>query len=300
MKKVLLAFLLVAVIALSGCVGQRPVNIDANNGLLISTFSVDPLKVEEGEDVSFLMDIENVGGVTATDINVNFYGAEGWDSVEEKTIAELEPPNPISNTPGDFKTVSVVLTAPPDLPQGVQVTYPITARATYDYKTTGSIIIPAYSKTLYKIKTDKGETIDTTPKVENTNSPIKVSLSRGPTPIIVDEEEGEETTYVLEFANVGSGWPVTEEGIGEMTGTIKVEGADLVRCLEEDAVSNTVTFDVDTLKMRSSGKVPVSCDVKVPSGWSTTQSGSIVFMIDIDFGYYVEKTANIMVWGGEK
>jgi hypothetical protein len=300
-KKALLVFLLIAVLFLSGCTEQRPVNVDANNGLLITMFSVEPLKIDKGDNVVVMMDIENVGGVPATDIEANFYGAEGWEGTSNKTIADLDPPDPVMGTPGDFKTVTVTLTSPDDLPQGVQVNYPITARVTYSYKTTAAITIPAYSEDLYKVNVQQGRAMETEAKVENTNAPIKVDLTRGPTPIVVGTK-GEETSYVLEFKNVGSGWPSesTTEEIGRMTGKIKVYGATLIECLDKNANSdNSVTLDMSVFKMRgATASVPVSCSVSLPSGWTSTQSGSIIFTVDIDYDYYIEKTANVMVWGG--
>jgi len=299
LKRFLLAFLLIAVVALSGCIGQRSVNIDANNGLLISTFSVDPVKVDEGDQVLVLMDVENVGGVTARDIRVNFYGAEGWGGDKNKTLGkDLKPPDPITGTPGDFKTVTATLTAP-QLPEGVQLEFPITARVVFSYKTTGGITIPAYSEDLYKINTEQGRTMETEAKVSNTNAPLKVSLSRGPTPLVVGNES-EETTYVIEFKNVGSGWPFKEGDIGKLQGKIKVYGAELIECLDVGVgTDNTVTLDLPVFQMRSTGSVPVSCSVNIPGGWSPTQSGSVVFTVDIDYDYYVEKAANVMVWGGK-
>jgi hypothetical protein len=293
--------LLISVIAISGCIQERQVTVDANNGLLMTMFSVEPDKIDKGDNVVVMMDIENVGGVPATGVVVNFYGAEGWTGDTTQALTkDLDPPDPVMGTPGDFKTVTSTLVSPSDLPQGVQVNYPITARVTYSYKTTGAITIPAYSEDLYKVNVQQGRAMETTAKVENTNAPIKVMLSRGPTPIVVSDE-GEETSYVLEFTNVGSGWPSesTTGEIGRMTGKIKVYGATLLECLDKAASGNEVTLDMSVFKMRgSTASVPVSCSVGLPSGWTSTQSGSIIFTVDIDYDYYIEKTTNVMVWGG--
>jgi len=299
--KALAIILLVSIIAISGCIQERQVTVDANNGLLMTMFSIEPNKIDKGDNVVVMMDIENVGGVPATGIVANFYGAEGWTGDTTQPLnKDLDPPDPVMGTPGDFKTVTATLVSPSDLPQGVQVNYPITARVTYSYKTTGAITIPAYSEDLYKVNVQQGRAMETTAKVENTYAPIKVILSRGPTPIVVSDE-GEETSYVLEFTNVGSGWPSesTTGEIGRMTGKIKVYGATLIECLDKAASNNEVTLDMSVFKMRgSTASVPVSCSVTLPSGWTSTQSGSIIFTVDIDYDYYIEETTNVMVWGG--
>lgn len=316
MKNILIAFLLVAVIALSGCTGTTEIKTDPNNGLVISEFSADPLKAnDQGDSVLFLMDIENLGGVPAKNISLDIYGAEGWTGEKHKVINDMSPPDPVTDSPGDFQAITMILNTPDDLPQGVQANFPITTRVTFDYKTTGTISIPVYSKSLYKIKKDKGEVIDGSAKVENTYAPIQVKMSRGSTPLIVDDTKttGTDTYgYLIEFVNVGSGWPISEGSVagrvGGISGTIRVygEGVTLYECMGRNVAGETfVTIepgDVDVATMRSSGRVPVGCSVQIDnSAWAggTTQSGSVLFTVDMDYRYYVEESANIMVWGGD-
>jgi hypothetical protein len=314
-KKIGLALLLIAVIALSGCIQNQPVKTDPNNGLVISSFSVDPTKVDKAGSVLVLMDLENLGGITAGNITLNLYGVDDWTTggaaITPITISDMRPPDPITDSPGDFQTKTIALTAPSNLPPGVQANYPITARVTFSYHTTGTISIPSYSKTLYKIMKDKGQTIDGSAKVENTYAPIQVALSKGSTPLVVDDTPtGPASTdygYLIEFVNVGDGWPISTGAsggrVGVLRGTISVSGlgVTLKECFGQTASGNSVTvsnFDMTT--MRSSGRVPVACTVTLTKGtsWTSTASGNVMFKIDMYYDYYVEKTANVMVWGG--
>jgi len=310
MNKAIIILGFISIILVSGCLGTTP-TIDSNNGLLITTFSADPLKVEEGDSVLFLMDVENLGGVTARDIDLDFYGVDGWTGTgKHKDISDMNPPDPITDSPGDFEAITITLTAPEDLPEGVQANFPVTARITFDYKTTATISIPAYSKSLYRIKQNEGEAIDGTAKVENTYAPIQATLSRGSTPIIVDDTKGtgeEDFGYLIEFINVGDGWPISPGAgirIGALSGTIKLigNGVTFDECLgQTGGTSVTISEEnLDMTTMRSSGRIPIGCSIIIDrTGWGATTSGSVMLTIDMDYRYYVEESTNIMVWGGE-
>jgi len=304
-KPALIAFLLIGVIALSGCIGGGgEVRINENNGLIITEFNANPTAIEDTEDILFTVDIENQGGTTATGAEVKIYGAEGWCGTTSKAWTSLDPPDPVTNTMGDAKTFSSLL-SPPDIPEGVSSNFPITARATFTYHTTGTITIPAYSKTLDRINQETGNA-DATINVDNTYAPIQIGLNKGSIPLVIDEDENEDVTYILDFINVGSGWPVTESTggtttIGRMQGTIKLlgNGMTLTECLNENADGNEVSFDdVDTLRLRSGGRVPISCSFDIDSTvWDSTTSGSVIFVIDVDYTYYVESTSTVTVHG---
>ena len=77
MRELLPVALIALLILTSGCIGGREVKIDANNGLLITEFTADPLTVEYSDPVLFFVDVENVGGTTASNINIILYGIKG-------------------------------------------------------------------------------------------------------------------------------------------------------------------------------------------------------------------------------
>ena len=54
MKTAVLSFLLIAVVALSGCIGpSEPVRISENDGLVITEFNANPTTIEDTEDILF-------------------------------------------------------------------------------------------------------------------------------------------------------------------------------------------------------------------------------------------------------
>jgi hypothetical protein len=72
-------FLLVAVVAASACVSTPA---DLNNGLIVNQFAADPSSVDAEDTVSFLVDVENVGGTTATCVVSELFGVDGWRTVD--------------------------------------------------------------------------------------------------------------------------------------------------------------------------------------------------------------------------
>ena len=115
MKKFLPVVLLSVLIFTSGCtfLNGREVKTDANNGLIITEFSADPLTVEYSDSVLFYADIENVGGTTADTVKITLYGIKDiWKSgPDSSTVSSnpykeesyLRPPDIMLNRPGDFK-----------------------------------------------------------------------------------------------------------------------------------------------------------------------------------------------------
>jgi len=313
MKKYLfLVLAAIAIIAISGCT-QRSTTIDANNGLKINEFSADPLEAESNDLVSFLLEVENVGGTTAKDVVANLYGVQNqWidtnnnvvDSTLTKEIGTLKPPDITRNIPGDFKMVQWTLRAP-RMPEGTNQILPITARITYIYNTTGSIVIKAFSDQQQKIEQNLKKWPPANPfVVTNTNAPIKIDVpTRYQIPIIVDTTKPDDQTEQLriEFVNKGNGWPVTENVPGRMYGTIRLFGpAEFSDCLGVTS-GNEIGIDennVDLVKLKSTGNVPVACEIKINKDqWGNNPEGIITMTFEMYYLYYLEQTAPVRVIG---
>ncbi len=299
----------------AGCItggGERKPTIDQNNGIIISSFTAEPLPAKSDDLVSFFADIENVGGTTATNVVVSLYGIENvWRDANNNvvgstpyvTYTDMKPPSLANNRAGDFKIASFNY-KPTDLPEGVTTRFPVIARVTFQYHSTSTITIPAYSNTLYTAKKNKGEAIDIQPRVDNTHAPVQIRVTRATVPLIIDEtrQRDEIATFLLEFIDVGSGSPVTDNTIGRMMGTIKVAGpgVSFSDCLgvTSGGVITINANNIDLVKLRSDRRVPFGCSIKITrSSWTATMSGNIVFTIDMDYKYFVEKTVEVPVTG---
>ncbi|MBI4170546.1 MAG: hypothetical protein HY514_02545 [Candidatus Aenigmarchaeota archaeon] len=73
-----LVFLFALLIFVSGCIGTGNVRVDKNNGLTVTEFSTEPAIAEAGDNVRFFLDVENVGGTTATCVQAELFGVDGW------------------------------------------------------------------------------------------------------------------------------------------------------------------------------------------------------------------------------
>ncbi len=316
MSKIKFLVALIAIVVISGCVlpggGTRPVKVEPNTGVKINKFIIDPAVAEEDELVRFDVDVENVGGVRANNVEIILSGLEStWRTTSgglatindvKKVIGSMDAPRPAVSVPGDLSIFTIML-KPPDLPEGVQVDFPVIARANYDYKTTGTAVIPTISKSLYVDNLRKGVAVENTPSIGNTFAPLQISLEAARVPLVVNDAGTVKSTetYIINIQNVGKGSPISGTSIGSLTGVIKLfgAGATLKKCLNRDASGNAVTFtssDVDLVKLRASNKVSIPCDVEMDVTTPGTK-GSVTFTVDMDYKYFIEETAVIKLYG---
>ena len=196
MNKIIIPVLLMAVILASGCTNTRTVTSDANRGVTINSFTASPVMAYRGESVIFDLEIENIGGTTAKNVQADIFGVQGqWkDSLGnaiDSTLPKwgtltLRPPFPSRNIPGEFRIANwQVIT--PDIPQGITTKLPITARVTYDYNTSGHLGVKLVSMDEYRRKQSLGEQVTNAFEIVNSNGPLKLSIpERYQAPIIVD------------------------------------------------------------------------------------------------------------------
>lgn len=312
MSKILVLFLLV-LIAVSGCIGQTPqVKVATDEGL-VSEFASDPTEATEGDTVIFTADIENVGGVTATNIVAELMGVERqWknpDGTEvtstlPKSIQNLNPPRPQYNEPGGTKTVQWVLKTP-SLPPGIAPEYPVKLKVNFDYKTTGDIRIRGVTRDYQKILIGKGqEIID--PVVDTaTNAPVKIIVSeKTRNPMIIDtaEDADDEQMFSYRFLlkNVGSGYPITENIPGRIRGELIILGeGEFADCLEASGKKVTINAtNVDLAKLRlPKGEAPIACTIKVKKAdWVTKQEDTIHIQFNLDYRYYIENEVVVKIF----
>lgn len=320
--------MLLLVLALaSGCVGSRPVKVETNNGLRIDEFVADPQIASFNDNVLFTASIENVGGTSASDVKLTLFGIENIWRVPPNRAAEKEdtekdwgkelfdPPVPSQNMPGDLK-VSAKTFLPPVLPEGMEKDYSVTARVTFNYSTAASIVVPMISKSLLKIKSDKGESIESAPRITNSDGPLKIGLSKGTVPVVVDNtlDEKQKATFVIDIINAGNGFPMPQTNdaskLGMLKGSIDVSGTGVAfsknGCMgfEPSSINpNRITFDSDTdlMKLRQDGRLPLSCTLEIDrSAFTPTTSGIISLSVKMSYTYFIEKALSVHVMGTKK
>ena len=310
MKRV--ALLIFAVAFIAGCTGTTP-STDSNNGISIIRFAASPAEERSGGLVLFDVEIQNVGGTTARNVKADLFGVERqWRNPDGSLVtstltkfgtATLKPPNLQRQLPGDFKIAQWQLMTP-DIPQGVAPSLPVEVRVTFDYNTSGFLIVPAVSDQEFEIRRIQNQPIASA-EIVNSEGPIKITIPESfRRPIIVDTEDPTPTESVplrIEFINVGDGFPITEGETGKITGTIRLfgPGAEFEDCLGATSGNevNLNNAEIPT-RLRDTQSVPVACSIRIDKAqWGARPEDSITLVFNIFYRYYVRESASVRVFG---
>jgi len=314
MKKAII--LIAALVFVAGCTG-RSVRVDENRGVTINLFSSDPTSTKSGNPVILELEIENIGGTTATDVTAELLGVQnqwrlttaGFPPVPDTQVKgpyRLRPPAIDKDLPGDFKIIQWELVTP-SVSQGIAPDYPITARVSYDYNTSGLLTIFAMKRDFFD-KVEEGaipEPEIPTLTFHNSPGPIKLTLDeRSSQPIIVDLEDTEPFEYFpmrIIVVNGGDGFPITEDEFGRFTGTIELQGpgAEFEECLGQNGGTFIDLDDTEIpTKLRQSSTVSLSCVVKIDKAeWGLRDHDTVSIKFNIFYRYFVEQTTTVKVFG---
>jgi len=319
--KLAVVLLLAAVVLASGCTNSRSVNTSDSRGITINSFSVSPVKAFTGELVLFDLEIENIGGTTARNVQADLYGVEGqWKDITgnliDSTLTQwgaitLKPPFPDRNIPGDFRIAQWQI-ATPDIPQGISTGLPVEARVTYDYNTSGFLQVKLVSQDEWRRKQLISEQVTEPFTISNSAGPLKLSIdSRFQKPIIVDTESDDLTyPFRIQIDNVGDGFPITPEDDatirgagGRLQGTIDLlgPGAQFDGCLGITSGTHIDLDDADIMvRLREVGRgsVPIACNIRIDKDtWGTRPEDTMKMIFNIRYRYYVSASANVVVVG---
>ncbi|MFH1631288.1 MAG: hypothetical protein ABIA21_03670, partial [Candidatus Aenigmatarchaeota archaeon] len=238
---VMLSLLLIAVLISSGCVDQNTeVRTSSIDGIVITTLGAEPSTLEKEDVVDLTVEIENQGAVDATNVALLFTGIEEqwrtatspYETINDslpRYYARLKAPQEDQNIGGDFKSTTIRIKPPGNIPPGQPATpYSLGVMVFYDYKTTGVITAKAYEldywRNVLKGVAPVGDEIAT---VHSSDAPVKLELDPDyiTRPITVSFEDSPiyERSFKLILSNVGSGYPVQE--YGKITGKLSTTGA---------------------------------------------------------------------------
>jgi len=238
-----------------------------------------------------------------------------WDNFWVKSFGSLTPPYPDRNRPGQSVTTDWLL-RPPDLPQGLRVSYPVTARVIYAYHTSANVNIRAFNKAEYERRRNSGQETSFSADLMNANGvPIKVALIKETSPVIVNEralrvigaQSFELANYQFEFQNVGDGWPlpIGDDVGGEngfIFGTVQLRGPGVTfyDCLGYTGGNEIFLGGAPLAKLRSNSKAPFSCNIAIDrSLWVNRPTDTISLIFDLYYLYYIDKETEVTVLGRE-
>ncbi|MFH1420410.1 MAG: hypothetical protein ABIG30_00395 [Candidatus Aenigmatarchaeota archaeon] len=305
-RKFLIVILIAAVIVVAGCTSEsnRTAKISDSDGILINEFSADPVRANADERVQFLLDFENTGGTTATNIRANIYGAESWlTPVVQKTFSTLAPPDITLQPPGPggFKIVQWEL-QPNNPGEGVVDPQIITARVRYNYKTMSVANIPIYTVAEYRRRNQISSPIDFV-TVSNAKAPVQIEIA--PIESMQIDTTDDETTFskTIRFINAGSGVPIGAvagvETDGVITGTVKLSGpAEFSECLGATS-GNTVTITPGDVKIRRAESDRRICTIRLDKSkfGASNPMATVKLTFDLDYDYYVEESVTVSIVG---
>ena len=319
--KVAVILLLAAVVLASGCTNNRAVNTSDSRGITINSFSASPVKANTGELVLFDLEIENIGGTTARNVQANLYGVEGqWKDITGNVIDStltkwgdltMTPPLPDKNIPGAFRIAQWQIMTP-DIPQGITTGIPVEARVTYDYNTSGFLQVKLISQDEWRRKQLISEQVTDPFAISNSAGPLKMSIDqRFQKPIVVDVSSSDLTyPFRIQIDNVGDGFPITPEDDstirgagGRLQGTIDLlgPGAQFDECLGITSGTHIDLDDADImvrLREVGHGSVPIACNVKIDKNtWGSRPEDTMKMIFNIRYRYYVSSSANVVVVG---
>lgn len=220
---------LMAVIAASGCTVPSG---STGQGVVIEEFSTGGLTdLYPGEAVTFFLKFRNQGTVTASGVFAELLGLDedwaasssgidgnrivGGEILPRETRCQytssdhstLQPPDPVYGTQGET-SICTWMYRTPDIPQGMNPTYKLTARLFYDYHTSlvkSFTILPTSELQKYN---QQGRSIPSG-TVSSTNSPITIT-TEARDPIRFWDNGGVSFPLAITVSNTGGGMVCTK------------------------------------------------------------------------------------------
>ena len=286
---------------------------DYNNGRLSFSYW-DPTKgfLNVGYDRQQGMSLSTYVDNSWNQFTNNFCGsASSWSQFDRiKYFDSINPAVPSQNKPGQSFTTQWIL-QPPVLPEGVHTTYPVTARVSYLYTTNAQINLQAFNKAEAQRREALGQSLTFPITVETSYaSPMQIAVTRGINPIIVNQRQPnfELVNYLIEFQNIGNGWPLpldsdvdTPNGFIFATVELNGPGASFYDCL--GAHSGTEVFVSGNMiqnlvKLRSDKRAPFGCTIAIDrASWADTPIGTISLTFNLKYRYYTDAQTSVDVLG---
>ncbi len=244
-----------------------------------------------------------------------FCNAAGqWTQFSDvKYFESMNPAVPAQNKPGQSFTTQWLL-MPPQLPEGVQTTYPITARTSYSYTSNAHINLQAFNKAEEQRRELQGESADLPITVDTSYaSPIQINVVRGKNPIVVNNQAPgvELVNYLFEFRNVGNGWPLpvgsdvaSQNGFIFATVELNGPGAQFYDCLGANSGTEMFVYGnqlSNLVKLRADRTAPFGCTIAVDRNqWIDKPAGAVSLTFNLWYRYYTDAHTTVDVLGVQK
>jgi hypothetical protein len=291
MKLNLIALLLIAVVALSGCTmlgiqqGGMPGGLvgPGTAGVVITGFSPDISTVEKNIPIVFTLTVHNKGEKKATNVGTQLFGivqGSEWTLSSLTTIpTTLEGADPSRGFEGEAS--SAQWQATPQVSKAVDTEYSVVARVYYTYNTVSSSLVKvATSDYLRSI----GGSADQFGLVssQTTGGPLSVTVKMW-APVVTT---GTTTTRVqFEISNIGGGRVFTDTPTAVPT----VANLDMI-----SITAGTGLKCPTTSPKLVNNKAVITCDLNIATA-SSQGFAQISFELTINYNYFVDQSATVKV-----
>jgi hypothetical protein len=305
-----LVLLLAALVASSGCINP----VQTGSGVVVQEFTPGFSEVYPGEPITFFLKFKNIGSVEAEEVFAELLGLdEDWaasskglgtilnnEMLPQETQCQypnmgnhytMKPPDPFYGTEGETATCTWKYRAP-SIPGGFGVTYPLTARLFYNYRTGLVKSFTILSSDELMRYNQQGKTLPSS-TVSSTSSPITITAeARNP---VRFWESSITFPIAITFSNTGGGMVCLKDQCKKTKGQ---EWNQLVFSIEE--ISNGITVDCfgregTPLDVWPGRDNTIVCDVTVSDTSRITGHEERTIGISADYSYFTDAEASITV-----
>jgi hypothetical protein len=281
-------YLAVIAVLISGCITTTNTGMTpqiGGAGIVIEKFSIEPNKIYEGQSAVITLKLRNNGEADVTDGNIVIYGYDPGEfslNPSNKVNFDLKGVDKTLGISGQELIKSWKVSFTGDLSAKQILSYNFFARVCYTYTTKGFGKVEVMSEDEYLRRVANNEITQTPIQIENTNSPVKVSIE-GTHPIVSSSGE---FSFKLRIENVGQGYlgpcyPTTFENLNNVSIRITLGS---VSCEHEQEVY---------LQRGKSQEIVVSCSnptISVPLGTND-------LMVELTYPYYQDVQTALLVEG---
>jgi len=300
--------LLLAVVAIAGCVGQGEQKPTAGLGAAILSFAPFQDSVYTDKDVTLTMTVENQGDYTIDKVfsfaylmGSNLKEASSSDpnmwttqQLYQTLPKDLKPADPSRQIPADQANLKWTLHSPTGLSRGQSRTDTFIGRFYYLYNTSVDTTAWVYSDAEAAAERAKGNSL-TPPTSSYSRGPLEVTVSYAPTnPVISDKT----FTMFIKINNAGGGMPFDPTNVGINHPSVPEENLNKVY-IEITGYPNYFSIGngcTGWQELLPGKETTISCDVTMDQNIPTPKTGFSP-KVTIEYGYYIDKQTQITVQG---
>jgi hypothetical protein len=313
---------IILVLLASGCTTST---VTTGNGVVIESFDSGGItEVYPGEPITFHLKVMNTGSVEATNVFGELLGLdEDWatssgpSSISGNKVLngeilpretscqytnagsgnDLAPPDPIYGTEGQV-TECTWMYKTPDIPQGMNPTYDITARLYYTYRTDLIESFSILSTAQLKEYIQQGRTVPAN-TASSTRSPVTIT-AESRSPIRFWSESGIDFPLAITVSNTGGGMACLEGRCKKASDggnvwnkvVLKIEPMGDGLSLGDECSQYASGAEIEVWPNRDN---TIICDIKVSQVSDIVGVQERMLKISAEYGYFIDAQSSIEV-----